>query len=67
MKAPEVCAVCAVCGEAGSVAPYRDVARASGWIHEYAHLECARYRVATVFIVADPHELVPPPPAEAFS
>ena len=39
---------CAVCGSAdGSLAPYRGVARANGWPHEYAHLDCARYRVST--------------------
>lgn len=46
---------CAVCDEAastedGTLDPYRDVSMADGWSHELAHLDCARYRVATVYI-----------------
>jgi hypothetical protein len=37
------------------LAPYNDVARANGgWAHAYAHLDCARYRVATVFAPEPP-------------
>lgn len=52
MPTPATCAVCDKEGISGTVeclAPYGDVARANGWAHPYAHLDCARYRVATVF------------------
>lgn len=45
MEAPETCAVC---GLGGRIDPYRDIAPASGWAHDYAHLDCARYRASTV-------------------
>jgi len=38
---------CAVCGKGGALDPYRDIARSHGWPHEYAHLDCVRYRVAS--------------------
>ena len=45
MRLPEACAVC---GGVGSLAPYRDIARAYGWPDSQAHLDCVRYSVATV-------------------
>jgi len=39
---------CAVCDKAGTLAPYRDIARAYGLPHPYAHLDCVRYSVASV-------------------
>lgn len=45
---------CAACGLGGRLDPYRDVALAMGWAHAYAHLDCARYRVSTVAILAAP-------------
>lgn len=47
MEAPATCAVCGCAASTGPLAPYRDIARAYGWPHEYAHLGCARYKVAT--------------------
>ena len=51
---------CAVCGkgptawrDGGSLDPYRDVAQANGWTHEYAHLDCARYKVPTIVVAAN--------------
>lgn len=40
---------CAACGASeGRLDPYRDVAKAAGWSHEYAHLDCARYQVTSL-------------------
>lgn len=38
---------CSVCGRGGWLDPYRDIARAFGWLHVYAHLDCVRYLVRT--------------------
>ena len=63
----DVPTTCAACGQAGALAPYRDIAAASGWAHTYAHLDCVRYRAKTRALVCQRGHRVIPSTGECYT